>query len=234
MRLLMTSAGPSNDSIKGALAELLPKPMSQCSVLYVPTAIHALPSGTSDALAMAQYVSEMGWADAGILELSALPSIDEQCWRPAFDAADALLVGGGCGPYLSYWLEQSGLAPLLPDALQDKVYIGVSAGSCLLTPGWNWDPERLASEGVYYDDEYDEPAPKGFASEFTLDVVSFGFRPHWGADYLPQADLAWAQRAAAKVDYPVYVVDDETALKVVDGTVEVVSEGDWTLIEPHR
>lgn len=39
------------------------------------------------------------------------------------------------------------------------------------------------------------------------------------------------ERAAAKVDYPLYAVDDETAIKVVDGKVEVVSEGEWKLFE---
>lgn len=231
MRLLLTSTGPSNDSIGKALADLLPKPLSECKVVYVPTAIYALPSGPSDGLAMAEYVAGMGWGEAGLLELTALPSIEEMAWKPAFDAADAILVGGGNGPYLGYWFEKSGLAALMPRALEEKVYIGISAGSCLLTPSWNWDPRRLAEDGVYFDDEYDEATPKGFGSEFTLDVVPFGFRPHLNADYFPQADLPWAERAAAKLDYPMYAVDDDTALKVVDGEVEVVSEGEWKLFD---
>src|SRR5829696_1844794 len=220
MRLLMTSAGLANDSIRNALLELLGRPLSECRAVYVPTAIYALPSGPTDGLEMARYVADMGWQEAGLIELTALPSIEEEHWLPAFQAADAIIVGGGNGPYLAYWFERSGLAARMPVALEEKVYIGVSAGSCLLTPGWNFDKERLERDGSYYDDEYDERTPKGFGSAFTLDVVPFGFRPHLNADYFPQADLALMERAAARVDYPLYAVDDETAITVVDGHVE--------------
>jgi dipeptidase E len=231
VRLLMTSVGPTNDSIRKALLDLLGKPMAECRAVYVPTAIYALPSGPGDGLEMARYVATMGWQEAGLIELTALPSIEEEHWLPAFEAADAIIVGGGNGPYLGYWFEQSGLAARMPAALEEKVYLGISAGSCLLTPGWNFDRERLERDGIYYDDEYDEATPRGFGSAFTLSVVPFGFRPHLNADYFPQADLALMRRAAAKVDYPLYAVDDETALKVVDGEVEVVSEGQWKLFE---
>jgi dipeptidase E len=213
------------------MLELLGRPLSECKAVYIPTAIYALPSGPGDGLAMAEYVAGMGWAEAGVLELTALPSIEEEHWKPAFDAADAIIVGGGNGPYLAYWFEQSGLAALMPRALEEKVYIGVSAGSCLLTPGWNFDRERLERDGVYYDDEYDEPGPKGFGSEFTFGVVPFGIRPHLNADYFPQADMAMMEKAAAKVDHPIYAIDDDTAIKVVDGAVEVVSEGEWKLFD---
>jgi dipeptidase E len=98
----------------------------------------------------------------------------------------------------------------------------------MLTPGQNFDPERLELEGIYYDDEFEEVAPKGAGSAWGMDLVEFSIRPHLGADYFPVAvDMAMMERAAAKLDHPMYAIDDETAIKVVDEEAEVVSEGEW-------
>ncbi|MGH3507724.1 MAG: peptidase E, partial [Nocardioidaceae bacterium] len=50
--------------------------------------------------------------------------------------------------------------------------------------------------------------------------------PH--LDAFPQNALADAERWAADIDGPAYAIDEQTAIKVVDGSVEVVSEGQWT------
>ena len=97
-------------------------------------------------------------------------------------------MGGGNTGYLSYWLQQSGFADKLPDLLRDTVYVGVSAGSAMVTRGVN-------------------------------------------ADYFPQATMEFMERVAAKLDVPLYAFDDETALEVVDGEVEVVSKGQWRLFD---
>jgi dipeptidase E len=129
-------------------------------------------------------------------------------------------------------MQESGFAEKLPGVLRDTVYFGISAGSTMLTPGQNYDPERLESEGIYYDDEFDEPAPRGAGSAWGMGLVDFSIRPHLGADYFPVAvDMAMMERAAARLDHPMYAIDDETAIKVVDGTVEVVSEGEWRYFE---
>jgi dipeptidase E len=39
--------------------------------------------------------------------------------------------------------------------------------------------------------------------------------------------LAEAEQWAAGISGPAYAIDDQTAIKVVDGTIEVVSEGHW-------
>jgi dipeptidase E len=114
--------------------------------------------------------------------------------------------------------------------LEDRVYFGISAGSAMVTPGLNYDPDRLEWEGVYYDDEYEEAAPKDAGSAWSMGLVGFAFRPHLNADYFPVAiDMQMMARAAAKLDIPLYAIDDETAIKVVDG--EVVSEGEWRLFD---
>src|SRR5438094_6466941 len=140
MKLLLTSSGISNASIHDALVELLGKPISESSALYIPTGVQPFPGGPSHVY---QFISGatrspmcgLGWKSLGVLELTALPSIKEEYWVPAVRDADALLVWGGDVLYLCHWMRQSGLADLLP-SLRETVYVGVSSGSMVLTPNF--------------------------------------------------------------------------------------------------
>jgi dipeptidase E len=147
------------------------------------------------------------------------------------EAADIIIVGGGNTGYLSYWLHESGLAKKLPELLQGKVYMGVSAGSGMVTHSLNVNREVLAKTGIYYDDEYDESAPPNAGSDKTLKLVDFVIRPHLNADYFPGVSLTLEsmEKMAAKVDVPLYAIDDQTAIAVTNGNVQVISEGEWKL-----
>ena len=233
MKLLLTSAGTSNDSIRAALVELLGKPIEEASAVAVPTAMYAYPEGVRWGWESLRHFADMGWREMGVLELTALPTLEEEHWRSVVEAADAILVGGGNTCYLSYWFQESGLAERLPPLLdRGLVYLGVSAGSMVVTPGLNVDRERLAATGVYYDDEYDEVTIAGAGSDAGLGLVAFGVRPHLGSEDFPMVTEEAMQRAAAKIDYPLYAIDDQTALKVVDDRVQVVSEGKWHRLSP--
>lgn len=230
MKFLLTSAGITNASIRNALLDLLGKPIAESKAVCIPTAIYALPSGVSDSWLMLREL-DLGWQEYGVLELTALPSILEEHWLPALQGADVIIVGGGNTGYLSYWLHESGLAAKLPKLLETKVYVGVSAGGAMVTHSVNISQDVLARTGVYYDDEYDEAAPPNFGSDKTLKLVDFVIRPHLNADYFPQTTLEHMAQAAAKVAVPLYAFDDQTALKVVDGVVEVISEGQWKMFD---
>ena len=231
MKLLLTSVGISNDSIRAALVDLLGKPTAACKAIGVPTAIYALPGGNADSWLMLRELANIGWQEFGVLELTALPSLLEEHWLPAVEAADIIIVGGGNTGYLSHWMFASGLAAKLPQLLQDKVYLGVSAGGAVVTHSLNVSREVFERTGVYYDDEYDEAAPLNAGSDRTLGLVDFVIRPHLNADYFPAATLETFAAAAAKVRVPLYAFDDQSAIKVVDGVVEVISEGEWHLFE---
>jgi dipeptidase E len=229
MKLLLTSAGVTNDSIRTALVELLGKPIGESSAVCVPTAPYALPGGPVFGWQQLKGFGEMGWEEFGVLELTALPTVPEEYWLPAVEAADVIVIGGGNGGYLSHWLQESGFGGRLPELLRTRVYFGVSAGSLVVTHSLNVDRERLARTGVYYDDEYDEAAPPGAGSDRTLKLVDFVIRPHLNSYYFPNTTLEVMPRAAEKAGVPLYAIDDQTAIKVVDGEVEVVSEGEWKL-----
>jgi dipeptidase E len=162
-----------------------------------------------------QHLSGLGWASLGVLELTALPTIGAERWVPWIREADVLLVDGGDATYLCHWMRESGLADLLP-SLPDTVWVGVSAGSMVMTP-------RI---GAYFVEWPSAPDDR------TLGVVDFSIFPHLDHEMLPENTMADAERWAAGLGGPAYAIDDQTAIKVVDGTVEVVSEGHWKLFTP--
>ncbi|MEU6853366.1 Type 1 glutamine amidotransferase-like domain-containing protein [Actinacidiphila alni] len=218
MKLLLTSAGVKNPSIRAALENLLGKPVAESTALCVPTAAYAMRGGTATAWRQitgraSTPMCELEWKSLGVLELTALPSAGEEVWRPAVEEADALLVGGGDPLYLAYWMKRSGLADLLPSLSADTVYMGVSAGSMVMAP-------RIGEDFVEW-----RPSPA--ADDDTLGVVDFALFPHLDHEMLPENTMADAEKWAARLAAPAYAIDDETAVTVVDGQVEVVSEGHW-------
>src|ERR1700722_20686678 len=128
MRLLLTSAGIKNTSIHNALVDLLGKPIADSSALCIPTASYGHPMGGPGAAwrfiagQASTPMCELGWKSLGVLELTALPSIDEELWVPLVRETDVLLVGGGDSLYLCHWMHQSGLAELLP-SLRTVVWV---------------------------------------------------------------------------------------------------------------
>jgi dipeptidase E len=221
MKLLLTSAGIKNTSIHNALVDLLGKPMAESSALCIPTAAYGHPMAGLGAAW--RFISGgeprcpmigLGWKSLGVLELTALPSIDEEHWVPQVQETDVLLVDGGDSLYLCHWMRQSGLAALMP-SLHETVYVGLSAGSMVMTP-------RIGQDFVIW-----KPPTGG---DQALGVVDFSIFPHLDNPELPENTMAGAETWAAGLGGPAYAIDDETAIKVVDGTVEVVSEGHWKLL----
>lgn len=227
MRLLLTSMGVTNKTLEKSLFDLVGKPASEVSVVYIPTAMYGYEGGGSFAWQTMQAASGLGWKEFSILELTTTADLPEDFWLPALEAADVIWVDGGNGFYLSHWLQKSGLAAKLPRLLKEKVYVGVSAGSMLLTPALNVDKKRLQETGEYFDNEYEELGVQNAASDRTLNLVDFAIRPHLNSNYFPGVNMAFMEHAASKLDMPMYALDDASAVKVDGDSVEVVSEGDW-------
>jgi dipeptidase E len=214
LKLLLTSGGITNASIRDALVDLLGKPIDDCRALCIPTAQWGHPmcgprSVRDVVVGEPQLVMSIPeWKSVGVLELTALPSIGDARWIPWVREADVLLVDGGDATYLCHWMRQSGLADLLP-SLPEMVWVGVSAGSMVMSP-------RI---GDYFVEWPSAPDDR------TLGFVDFSIFPH--LDVFPSNTMAEAEQWAAHIAGPAYAIDDQTAIKVTDGTVEVVSEGQW-------
>jgi dipeptidase E len=217
VKLLLTDSGITNPSIHNALVDLLGKPIAESSALCIPTASYGHPGGGPDAAW--QFITgrastpmcELGWKSLGVLELTALTSIDQERWVPMVEETDALLVGGGDATYLCYWMRQSGLADLLPSLR--AVWVGLSGGSMVMTPSIGADFVRWSRAD----------------SDRALGVVDFAIFPHLDFPDFPDNSMASAEKWAASMPVPSYAIDRQTAIKVTDGNVEVVSEGHWKL-----
>jgi dipeptidase E len=239
MKLLLTSSGISNPSIHHALVDLLGKPIAESNALFVPTGIYPFSVGSAMAYKAIcgkapTPLCELGWKSLGLLELTALPSIDRNAWVPSVEETDALLVWGGDPLFLSYWMNESGLTDLLSSLRRPIVYVGVSAGSMVAAPTfgetyhkpYQGTGSRLTLEDMTFS------APEG---EITMNFITakgagftdFALVPHANHKDRPDASFAGVPKWAAKLSVPVYAIDDQTAIKVIGDSVEVVSEGQW-------
>jgi dipeptidase E len=244
MRALLTSSGIKNRSIHDALVDLLDKPIAESNALFIPTAIYPFPGGPGMAWRAIcgkgpAPLAELGWNSLGVLELTVLPNIDEAAWVPAVRDADALLFWGGDPLFLASWMRRSGLTALLPTLRSQAVYVGVSAGSIAATstfvetyrepPRGNDGP--LKSENIVF------ATPQGDVDRILVTgqgagLVDFAVIPHFEHPDHCDASLANAARWAARIPAPTYAIDDDTAIRVVDGAAQVVSEGRWKLFQP--
>lgn len=221
MKLLLTSGGVTNPSIRAELVKLLGKPIEDSAALFVPTAQWGQPQcspetvwqSVADRWPGESGMPGLGWKSVGVLELTALPSIGAERWMPWVQAADVLLVDGGEAVYLAHWMRESGLAEALRDR-PDLVWVGVSAGSMAMTP----------SIGKWFCDWHPD------ASDETLGIVDFSIFPHLDYPGWTGNTTESAHRWAETIGRPAYAIDDQTAISVVGDAVEVVSEGHWELL----
>ena len=218
MKFLLTSAGITNSSIKNALVELLGKPIAESSALCIPTSGYYFRQGPSIAyrLITGSAMGGLGWKSVGVLELTALPSIEDH-WVSVVQETDALLVGGDDPMFLCDWMRRSGFADVLPSLRPEVVYVGLSGGSMAVTPSF----------GETYND-------RDTAGYRALGLVDFAMGVHLDHPSMPDNSLANYETWAAGIPAPTYVIDDDTAIKVVDGVVDVISQGHWKLLHPER
>ncbi|MDX6263507.1 MAG: dipeptidase [Kribbellaceae bacterium] len=241
MRALLTSSGIKNDSIREALVDLLGKPIAESNALFIPTAIYPFPGGAKMAWrAMSgNGLCGLGWKSLGILELSVLPSIEEEAWVPTVRGADALLFWGGDPMFLANWMRRSGLTDLLPTLRPESVYVGVSAGAMAATSTFvetYTEPPRgtdnpLKTEPIVFktpDGDVDRLLVTGQGAG----LVDFAVIPHYNHPDHPDASPSNAELWASHVPAPTYAIDDNSAIKVTEHSVEVVSEGHWKLFQP--
>lgn len=227
MKLLLTSNGLSNDSIAKTFQELIGKEPKDAKVAFIPTAANP-ERGNKDWLINDMYRILSRGYQVDVVELTALKP-DEI--KQILDEADAIFVGGGNTFYLSYWMQKVGLFDILPELLKTKVYAGISAGSILA--GMQIVPSKaLDNIKEFRDDDYYERAMKGEASAESLKLVNLVFRSHLNSGFFPRVRKEYLEQIQDKLVAPMYALDDMSALKIIDGNIEVITEGEWLKLEP--
>ncbi len=228
MKLLLTSNGFANKSIVNALSELLDKPFDKTRLVFIPTAANAETGDKSWLINDLANCKKLGLARIDIVDIAAL---NRKQWEPRLNAADIIMFGGGNTFYLSYWMQKSGLFEVLPKFLKTKIYVGISAGSMMAGDSLTMTSQALENPEAFKDEDYDLLGPKGQSSGKSLKLVNFLIRPHLNSrPYSLLANKELLEKKAKEVKVPIYAIDDESAVKVVDGKAEVVSEGEFLIL----
>jgi len=218
MKLLLTSNGLSNQSIADALFELTEKPASDTVLVFIPTAMNAARGSKGWFIDDLNNIKKQGFKFIDIVDISALP---KEVWLPKIENGDVLFFSGGSNFHLMYWLKKSGLAELLPELLKTRVYAGLSAGSMVASPSLANTSE---DKREYYKDNFD------YENETALNFVDFYIYPHFNSPKHLNSVEKNLRKTAEETKKVVYGLDDESALKVVDDTVTVVTEGNYLKI----
>lgn len=214
MKLLLTSNGLSNQSIANALFELVNKPASETAIAFIPTAMNVT-RGNKDWFVDDLYnIKKQGVKNIDVVDISALP---KHIWLPRLEAADVLFFSGGNTYHLMRWLKESGLAQLLSDLLKTRVYAGISAGSIVTNPALTL---TNADKRIYYEEQF------GYHDNDGLNFVDFYIRPHYNSLDFPHASKEYIADMAADIPGVIYALDNDSAIKVIDGKAEIVSEGE--------
>jgi dipeptidase E len=218
MKLLLTSNGLSNRSIATALFDLVGKPANDTVIAFIPTAMNVSSGNKGWFINDLVNIQRQGCKAIDIVDISALP---KEIWLPRLEAADVLFFSGGNTSHLMRWLKESGLAHLMPELLGTRVYAGISAGSIATNP-------TLALSSKDKQKDYEETF--GYTDEDALGLVDFYVRPHYNSPYFPYARKEYLEGVAKELPHTIYALDDQSALSVVDGTVMVVSEGEYLIL----
>lgn len=215
MKLLLTSDGLANQSISNALFELVGKQAMETTVVFIPTAMNVTRGDKGWFIKDLSNIKKQGFKFIDIVDISALP---KNVWQPKIEAGDVLFFSGGNTSHLMYWLKESGLAGMLPELLKTKVYVGVSAGSIVTNPTL-----ALSSDDkkIYYEEEF------GYKSEDALNFVDIYIRPHYNSSDFLNAKKEYIEKIAKETGKTIYALDNQSALKIVDSSIEVITEGEY-------
>lgn len=214
MKLLLTSGGLANKSIIQSLTDLLNKPFNETHLAFIPTAANLEDGDKWWLINDLKICSDLKFKTIDMVDFSALP---KEVWLKRLMASDVLFVEGGNTFHLNYWVNKSGFKDVLPELLKSKVYVGVSAGTIVVTPSLVLS---LAEKQPLLDINetiYDEG----------LKLVDFLVEPHLYNSYFPKLTFEYVEKQVKNIPFSVYALDDNSAIKVDDDKIDVVSEGKW-------
>jgi dipeptidase E len=219
--MLLTSAGIRNEILRSALADLVGKPLEQASVVFIPTASVAAAGDHGWFVEDLTRLHGLGWRELDILELNGLP---RGMVLERLQHADVIYAEGGNHYHLANSIIVNGLAAAMAAAVESKVYVGVSAGSMIFS-------RHLSQKtGEAFGEREDLRILGEVRARSPFGLFDWYLKPHLNSPYFPERTLTWFEEAAAKLDFPVYALDDDSAVRVRGGETDVVSGGVWRLL----
>ncbi len=213
MKLFLTSSGITNKTLENTLLRMLNKPFNEASVVFVPTASNIEKGDKGWLIDNLVQLKTLNFKQIDIVDISA---VSESIWKPKLQEADVMVFGGGDPNYLMEWFNKTNIPSILPELLKDKIYVGISAGSMVTNP----DLSLEASQVLYGEDLHRTENMKG------LGLVDFYFFPHLNSEYFINLRKEKIESLSKQLKGKIYAADDESAVMVVDGKVEIVGEGE--------
>jgi dipeptidase E len=219
--MLLTSNGIRNEILKSALADLVGKRFGAARVVFIPTASVAVPGHHGWFVEDLTLLHGLGWRELDVLDLNGLPG---QMILERMRHADVIYAEGGNHYYLANSIIANGLADGMKDILEEKVYVGVSAGSMIFS-------RNLSKRtGDAFSEQDDQRILGEAVARSPFGLFDWYLKPHLNSRGFPIRTRAWFERAAAKLDCPVYAIDDDSAVRVRGDEIDVVSDGRWLLL----
>jgi dipeptidase E len=221
--MLLTSAGLRSELLRSALRDLVGQRFSAARLAFIPTASVAAPGDHGWFVEDLSRVHDLGWRELDVLELNGLPvSVVRQRLR----RADVIYAAGGNHYHLARSFAAGGLGQDLVQLLESKVYVGVSAGSMIFSRNLSRRTGRVFGER-------DGLRILGWKqARPAAGLFDWYVKPHLNSRDFPRRTLRWFEKAAARLDFPVYALDDQSAVRVRGAGVDVVSDGRWQLLNP--
>jgi len=216
MKLLLTSSGLTNPSIVNTLIDLVGKKAGDTSVAFIPTASNVEMGDKGWLIDDLVNLRKQNFKSIDIVDISA---INESLWKPRLESVDVLLFGGGNERNLMEWINKSGLISILPELLKTRVYVGVSAGSSVTSK----DLSLEISQTIYEEDLGKTEEMEG------LSLIDFYFLPHLNSPWFKKARKENIEKVAKGMTERIYALDDQSALKITDGNIEIISEGEYLI-----
>lgn len=217
MKFLLTSSGIKNASIEEVLFELVGKLASEISVVFVPTAANMIPEDKGWLIENLNDFKDRGFKSIDIVDISAVP---RENWLKRFETADLLCFGGGDEEYLAKAMRISGVAGALPELLKTRVYMGISAGSMVVGKLLSYDLMRK----LYPEESFEGEDPG-------LGLFDFSIVPHLNSSYFSQLKAESIRSLETQLTTSLYALDDNSALKIIGEQIDVISEGEFLIVE---
>lgn len=221
MRMLLTANGITNHKIEEALLSLLDKPIAESKVVYVITATVIEEGDHSWCVDDLNRLYNLGWKEFNIMELN---GISRKNIQKRLRHADVVFCEGGNVYHLANSIAANDLSDVFEEVIRDKVYTGASAGSMIFSKPFNEACAELFNETP----QLLELGISSISSPFNL--FDWYLKPHLNSPEFPERNDAWIEGIASRVEFPIYALDDNSAIMVRDNNLEVVSEGSWRLL----
>lgn len=216
MKFLLTSGGISNKAIENELKNLIGRDFKGLKMLFCTTASNYEGGEMNDWLIDdLEKLKNLGFK----IDVCDINGVSKDNFLPRFEWADIFYFEGGNTQWLRNCIKNSGLEEHLLELLETRIWIGASAGSCVLCPTVCNSCQDLFDENI-----------EGFPID-GLGFVNFQFIPHLNNEYFPKINLKNLENASKnllKIDgKKLYIVDDNGALSVKNENVKIISEGKW-------